>query len=71
MASRKGGCSSKQCLATGATGSAKTTFLNGIDNNIFNVQWEDTYCFQLIQEQTTGNSHVDSQNSHITAYDIY
>jgi ABC-type multidrug transport system ATPase subunit len=36
----------------GATGSGKTTLINGMINYIFNVQWEDTFRFQLIQEQT-------------------
>jgi hypothetical protein len=40
-------------------------------NFIFDVQWEDTFRFQLIQEQTAGRSQVDSQTSRITAYDIH
>ncbi len=55
----------------GATGSGKTTLINGMINFIFNVQWEDTFRFQLIQEQTAGRSQVDSQTSRITAYDIH
>ncbi|EFX70692.1 hypothetical protein DAPPUDRAFT_217123 [Daphnia pulex] len=58
-------------LVMGATGSGKTTLINGMINYIFNVQWEDTFRFQLIQEQTAGRSQVDSQTSRITAYDIH
>ncbi|EFX70696.1 hypothetical protein DAPPUDRAFT_30434, partial [Daphnia pulex] len=58
-------------LVMGATGSGKTTLINGMINYIFNVQWEDTFRFQLIEEQTAGRSQVDSQTSRITAYDIH
>jgi GTPase SAR1 family protein len=58
----------KTILVMGATGSGKTTLINGMINHIFNVQWEDTFRFQLIQEQTAGRSQVDSQISRITVY---
>ena len=58
-------------LVMGATGSGKTTLINGMINYIFNVQWEDTFRFQLIQEKPAGRSQVDSQTSCITAYDIH
>ena len=56
-------------LVMGATGSGKTTLINGLINFIFNVEWQDTFRFQLIQE--AGGSQVDSQTSKITAYDIH
>ncbi len=61
----------KTILVMGATGSGKTTLINGMINYIFNVQWEDTFRFQLIQEKPAGRSQVDSQTSSITAYDIH
>ncbi|XP_046463234.1 uncharacterized protein LOC124209332 [Daphnia pulex] len=68
---QKGRMQHRTILVMGATGSGKTTLINGMINYIFNVQWEDTFRFQLIQEQTAGRSQVDSQTSRITAYDIH
>ena len=61
----------KTILVIGATGSGKTTWINAMINYIFNVQWADSFRFQLIQEQTVGQSQANSQTSHITAYDIH
>jgi hypothetical protein len=72
---RKGGqpgrMQHRTILVMGATGSGKMTLINGMINYIFNVEWEDTFRFQLIQEQMAGRSQVDSQTSRITAYDIH
>jgi energy-coupling factor transporter ATP-binding protein EcfA2 len=68
---QKGKMQHRTILVMGATGSGKTTLINGMINYIFNVQWEDTFRFQLIEEQTAGRSQVDSQTSRITAYDIH
>jgi energy-coupling factor transporter ATP-binding protein EcfA2 len=68
---QKGRIQHRTILVMGATGSGKTTLINGMINYIFNVEWEDTFRFQLIQEQTAGRSQVDSQTSRITAYDIH
>jgi GTP-binding protein EngB required for normal cell division len=67
----KGKMQHRTILVMGATGSGKTTLINGMINFIFDVQWEDTFRFQLIEEQTAGRSQVDSQTSRITAYDIH
>jgi GTP-binding protein EngB required for normal cell division len=61
----------KTILIMGATGSGKTTLINCMINYIFDVQWEDPFRFQLIQEQVTGSSKAESQTSHITAYVIH
>ncbi|KAI9556597.1 hypothetical protein GHT06_016387 [Daphnia sinensis] len=60
----------KTILVMGATGAGKTTLINGMINYIFNVEWEDTFRFQLIREQLVGGSQSQSQTSGITAYDI-
>uniref|UniRef100_A0A0P4ZP94 Uncharacterized protein n=1 Tax=Daphnia magna TaxID=35525 RepID=A0A0P4ZP94_9CRUS len=61
----------KTILVMGATGAGKTTLINGMINYIFNVEWEDTFRFQLIREQLVGSSQSQSQTSGITAYDIH
>ena len=66
---QKGRMQRRTILVMGATGSGKTTLINGMINYVFNVQWQDTFRFQLIQE--AGRSQVDSQTSKITAYDIH
>ncbi|XP_046639892.1 uncharacterized protein LOC124321020 [Daphnia pulicaria] len=69
--SYKGKMQHKTILIMGATGSGKTTLINSMINYIFDVQWEDPFRFQLIQEQVTGSSKAESQTSRITAYDIH
>ena len=61
----------KTILVMGATGSGKTTLINGMMNYIFNVQWSDPFRLQLIQEKEVGQTQSNSQTSHITAYDIH
>ncbi|EFX69482.1 hypothetical protein DAPPUDRAFT_113639 [Daphnia pulex] len=68
---REGKMQHKTILIMGATGSGKTTLINCMINYIFDVQWEDPFRFQLIQEQVTGSSKAESQTSHITAYVIH
>ena len=65
----KGKLQHRTILVMGATGSGKTTLINGMMNYIFNVEWTDPFRFQLIQEQ--GRSQVESQTSKITAYEIH
>ncbi|KAK4015789.1 hypothetical protein OUZ56_030760 [Daphnia magna] len=61
----------KTILVMGASGAGKTTLINGMINYIFNVEWEDTFRFQLIHSQLVGNSQGHSQTRNITAYDIH
>ena len=58
-------------LMMGATGSGKTTLINAMINYIFNVEWEDDFRFQLIDEQFADKSKVESQTSCIMVYDIH
>ncbi|XP_060639360.2 uncharacterized protein [Anolis sagrei] len=57
----------KVIMMMGATGSGKTTLINGMVNYILGVQWEDEFRFKLIHEQTN-RSQAQNQTSDVTAY---
>nr|XP_060639359.1 uncharacterized protein LOC132779707 [Anolis sagrei ordinatus] len=57
----------KVIMVIGATGSGKTTLINGMVNYILGVQWEDEFRFKLIHEETN-QSQAESQTSKVTAY---
>lgn len=59
----------KTILVVGATGSGKTTLINGMINYILNVQWEDDFRFRLISEPEKTQAH--SQTDLVTAYDLF
>ena len=58
-------------LVVGATGSGKTTLINGMLNYILGAQWKDDFRFKLINvtNETTDNQ-AHSQTQMITAYTI-
>ncbi|XP_055487978.1 uncharacterized protein LOC129695228 [Leucoraja erinacea] len=60
----------KTIMLLGATGSGKTTLINGMINYILGVEWRDNIRYQLIQEET-GKSQAESQTSSITAYHLH
>ncbi|XP_055486322.1 uncharacterized protein LOC129693544 [Leucoraja erinacea] len=60
----------KTIMLLGATGSGKTTLINGMINYILGVEWRDNFRYQLIQEET-GKSQAESQTSSITAYHLH
>ena len=68
---------SKKCdkvlMVVGATGSGKTTVLNGLFNFILGVKWNDQYRFRLVDEssQVEGKTQATSQTSWITSYTIH
>ncbi|XP_055487367.1 uncharacterized protein LOC129694670 [Leucoraja erinacea] len=57
----------KTIMVLGATGSGKTTLINGMINYILGVEWGDNFRYKLIAEET-GKSQAESQTSSITAY---
>ncbi|XP_063814162.1 uncharacterized protein LOC135054770 [Pseudophryne corroboree] len=61
--------SNKVILLVGATGTGKTTLINGMANYILGVEWKDDFRFKLVHE-VTGKSQAHSQTSVVTAYKI-
>ncbi|XP_069061944.1 uncharacterized protein [Pleurodeles waltl] len=66
---QKHGSNDKVIMLLGATGSGKTTLINGMTNYILGVKWEDNFRFKLIDEETT-RSQAESQTSSITSYHL-
>ncbi|XP_062894941.1 uncharacterized protein LOC134341109 isoform X1 [Mobula hypostoma] len=60
----------KTIMVLGATGSGKTTLINGMINYILGVEWKDYFRYKLIDEET-GKSQAESQTSSITAYELH
>ncbi|XP_027022337.2 uncharacterized protein LOC113655785 [Tachysurus fulvidraco] len=60
----------KTIMLMGATGSGKSTLINGMINYILGADWSDTCRFKLIDEQTN-KTQAESQTSDITAYQIH
>ncbi|XP_042560246.1 uncharacterized protein LOC122129298 [Clupea harengus] len=62
--------SNKTIMVVGATGSGKSTLINGMINYVLGVEWEDNWRYKLIDEQTH-KTQACSQTSEVTAYEIY
>ncbi|XP_035234863.1 uncharacterized protein LOC118206358 [Anguilla anguilla] len=60
----------KTIMLLGATGSGKTTLINGMINYILGVEWKDEWRFKLIDE-VTNKTQAESQTSEVTAYQIH
>ncbi|XP_018530450.1 uncharacterized protein LOC108882444 [Lates calcarifer] len=56
-------------MLLGATGSGKTTLINGMINYIVGVEWKDNFRFKLIVEDQS-KSQAESQTSEVTVYKI-
>ncbi|XP_074505969.1 uncharacterized protein LOC141776357 [Sebastes fasciatus] len=56
-------------MVLGATGSGKSTLINGMINYIVGVEWKDTFRFQLIDEDQS-RSQAESQTSEVTVYKV-
>lgn len=64
------GVQEKVVMLVGATGSGKTTVINGLVNYIFGVEWKDPYRFKMILEPNVANQAM-SQTTKITAYTLH
>ncbi|KAK1879630.1 Stonustoxin subunit alpha [Dissostichus eleginoides] len=53
----------------GATGSGKSTLINGLINYIVGVEWKDDFRFKLVDEDQS-RSQAESQTSEVTVYKI-
>ncbi|KAG7167686.1 uncharacterized protein LOC121868068 [Homarus americanus] len=67
---RKYSVPEKVIMLVGSTGSGKTTFINGLINYIFGVNWEDEFRFKLITEASESNQ-ARSQTKYITSYTLH
>ncbi|XP_027144033.1 uncharacterized protein LOC109138191 [Larimichthys crocea] len=56
-------------MVLGATGSGKSTLINGMINYIVGVDWKDDFRFKLITEDQS-RSQSESQTSEVTVYKI-
>lgn len=67
---RTAGAPEKVLMLVGATGSGKTTLINGIVNYIMGVKWDDPFRLKLITENG-GKSQAHSQTTWISAYKLH
>ena len=67
------GLHEKVLMLVGATGSGKTTLINGLFNFLLGVKWKDSFRFRLVDEteQVKGKTQAGSQTSWITSYTIH
>ncbi|XP_073348081.1 uncharacterized protein [Pagrus major] len=56
-------------MVLGATGSGKSTLIDGMINCILGVEWEDPHRFKLVDEDPS-KSQAESQTSEVTVYKI-
>ncbi|XP_031694982.1 uncharacterized protein LOC116377481 [Anarrhichthys ocellatus] len=56
-------------MLLGATGSGKSTLINGMINYNVGVEWKDSFRFQLVDEDQS-RSQAESQTSEVTVYKI-
>lgn len=67
---RLNGKAEKVFMVVGATGTGKTTLINGLINYIMGVEWKDDFRYKLIIEDQTV-SQGQCQTKDITAYTFY
>ena len=70
IGTRQPGTTEKVIMIVGATGSGKSTLINGMFNYILGVEWKDDFRLKLIQEGAAANQ-AKSQTSWITSYTVH
>ncbi|KAK4030178.1 hypothetical protein OUZ56_023154 [Daphnia magna] len=61
----------KIIILMGATGSGKSTLINGMINYILGVQWNDPFRFKCVREdENAARNQAHSQTSSVTAYTL-
>ncbi|XP_057365080.1 uncharacterized protein LOC130685823 [Daphnia carinata] len=61
----------KIIILMGATGSGKSTLINGMINYILGVEWNDPFRFKCVRNEGNGRNQAHSQTSSVTAYTIH
>ncbi len=69
----KMGAQEKVIMVVGATGSGKTTLINGMFNYVVGIEWTDDFRLKLVQEIASGQvaNQAKSQTNWITSYTIH
>ncbi|KAK3591693.1 hypothetical protein CHS0354_040624 [Potamilus streckersoni] len=71
----KGNLIEKTIMVVGATGSGKSTLIDGIVNYVMDVEWKDDWRFTIIDlkdvEKKKKNNQSESQTEWITCYTIH
>ena len=62
--------SHKVLILMGATGSGKSTLVNGMVNYILGVEWNDPFRFRIVKDKIATNQ-ASSQTTGVTAYTIH
>ncbi|XP_017296331.1 uncharacterized protein LOC108250797 [Kryptolebias marmoratus] len=57
-------------MLLGATGSGKSTLINGMINYIVGIEWNDDFRFKLVNEDLS-KSQAHSQTSEVSVYQLY
>lgn len=61
----------KVIILIGATGSGKSTLINGMVNYVLGVQWRNSFRFKVIQEDEPDQNEAHSQTNSVTAYTLH
>ena len=61
----------KVLMLVGPSGSGKTTLIDGMVNNLFEVNWKDNFRLTLVTESTAKSQPYVCPTNFITAYTIY